>query len=230
MLWQPYVDKVRLIKTNNLVRLFHFDERAGTSAKDYSPNARTGTYNGVTLLDDVQPCGLNASLYDGINDYTDIISNLETDFPIGNRVRCTVLMWLKKDWGQADKQSAMHLLSGGGQIQPFTDGAGGIFHLWSFIGGTQRSVACPVSGTGWHSFVMTWDTTLGGSSFVEGWKDGVSQGIDTGAGSNWSGAFAKTVLGVDQNLIKWNWDGQMGVTGIWDTVLSDDEIKQISRI
>lgn len=230
MFWQSYVDKVRQTKPDNLVRLFHLDERSGSSAKDYSPNARTGIYSGVTLQGGLQPCGLNASLYDGINGYTDIISNLETDFPIANRVRGTVLMWLKKDWSQADKQVSMHLISGGGQIEPFMDSAGGIFYLWSFIGGTERFVSCPVSGNGWHSFVMTWDTTLGGSSYVEGWKDGINQGIDTGAGGNWSGAFVKAVIGIDQNLAKWEWDGHMGVTGIWDTVLSDDEIRQISRV
>jgi len=231
MFHQPYIDKVRQLDPDNLVRLFPFDERSGASARDISPNGRTGTYNGVSLMDDIQPSGFNAGLYDGINDYTDIISDLNTDWSVADREKGTIMMWLKKDWSQADKQSALHLIAdGNNQIQPFTDPAGGTLHLWSNIGGTVQSVGVSVSGTGWHCFVMTWDTTIGAGDFVEGFKDGVSQGTSTGARSNWSGSLAKALLGIDQNLSKWEWDGHIGITAIWKDVLSDADIEQISRI
>lgn len=232
MIWQPYKDKVRLIQPDNLVRLFHLDERSGSSAKDYSPNARTGTYIGPSLLDDIQPCGLNTAYWDGVNDeYVNILSNLETDFPVGNRTQGTVLMWLQTNWDEAIKKNAIHLISGtGDQIVFWVDPSGGLIHLWSYIGGVDQEITCSVSGTGWHSFVMTWATNLGGGDYVEGWCDGVSQGTDTGARSNWAGTLVRATLGIDQNLLTDEWSGHIGVTGIWDTVLSDDEIKQISRI
>ena len=97
MFWKPYADKIRLVKPNDLIRLFYLDERSGSSAKDHSSNARTGTYSGPTLMNALQPSGKNAALFDGINDYIDIISDLNTDWTAGERTQVTVMQWLKKD-------------------------------------------------------------------------------------------------------------------------------------
>jgi len=230
MFHQPYIDKVRQIDPDNLVRLFPLDEKSGASARDISSNSRTATYTGVTLQDGIQPCGLNSSSYDGINDSIDIISDLNTDWSVVDRQKGTIMQWLKKDWDVAEKLTSLHFIAtASNQIEFFSDGGGGSLVVFSNIGGTVKLVSISVSGVEYFCFVMTWDTTIGAGDFVEGFLDGVSQGTDTGARSDWSGTLSKALIGSEQAPQRF-WNDSIGVTAIWKDVLSDAKIKQISTI
>jgi len=235
--FDPVLNRVLSVKPSNLVRAYVLGERSGTVAKDSSDNAGDGTYISVTLNGTRFLDGQPSPTFDGINDAVDIQSDLADDFPNADRDNGTIMAWAKVSgsgvWTDGERRKVIELE---------TDSENNIRieknptdnRLRSFIetqGAVKAQNVDGLTTTDWFCVVIRWDLTLGATDYFEVFIDGVSQGSDVGSQGGWAGgATLIGSIGSNADTTGNHWDGYISDVAIWNTALSDDEIRFISRI
>ncbi len=218
--------------STNLLVYYLLNETSGTTANDVSGHSANGTYSGVTLNTTTFLTGDPAASWDGVNDYTNILSSyLTANF---NGAEGTVLLWFRVPSGATWTDGALRfairlLVDGSNFISMFKQTINNRFDWQYDAGGTLKSVNSTSMGsvTGWAQIALTWSKS---SDQVKAFLNGVQVGsTQTGLGT-FVGAIAIALIGAANTSGGSPWSGNLSNVAVWKSVLNPTTVAQLATV
>ncbi len=229
---QTYLEKLLTIQSANLIGLWPMDETSGSVADDKSPKGNDGAYTGVTLNDSTFLNGRPVGLWDGTNDFNNIIAvSGEFDGDAG-----TAAIWMKVSgvgvWTDAAVRGLMRLATADdlGEVSIIKNNAAGTMQLLRTAGGTTKNVnVTSLTSTDWIHFALTWDKV---ADEVKAYMDGVQKGSTQTTLGAFAGAPAagKTNIGARRTVPQNVWDGWLAYGALWTVALTPAEILKVATV
>lgn len=225
MYFQNYKARVLNIDRANLIQYLPLDEHAGAIANDSSPENNDGAYVNCTLNNLVGPDGRGAVSADGVNDLVNLYSvGLNGDW---NGGLYTVLIWLKiSNWTQVGEYFATIGADSNNRFVLNINGAGDL-QVHSVGGGAAVNLTYTENRTSWISVVF-YNNKAGNETKL--YINGVEEDSDV-AGGVYAGALGNTIcVLMAKNTGDPSIEGKIAHFALWKSILSDAQIKNISRI
>lgn len=220
-------DRMAKTQADHLLALWLLDERSGATLADSSGNGLDGTNHGATLADTVTPDGQPAPTFD--NDYADIYSaGLNTAFDPDTGTLAALIQ--ADDWDAGSTGTAVILgYSSAYFILIQKTATEDVLRCWHVAGGSSAYIDYTVPNLDPMMVVLTWDTDADELRlYINGAE--VSGSPDTGLGT-WTGSGPLTQdftnIGRFSSVQPFPWYGMVAVVGVWDCVLTANEIRNI---
>jgi len=221
--------------TDGLIALFPQHQMSGNVSYDFGPNQGHGTLSNVASRYDSHSVSkghyMNASKYDWkVSSYNDIYSVDLRDAFNGDAGAVFVFMKTDVAWGFGGTNYAIKL---GADDDNFIEilkhaDAGRMSFVYESDGETKNMNILGMATMGWFCGAIMWDRLV--DDKVRVWLDGVDT---TGAITlgTWAGDLAATlcVIGADENDGGNCWAGGLGITAIYNQVLSDEQMAWLSK-
>lgn len=224
----------RILRTekDNIIRLYPLFETSGNTAEDLSNNSEDGTYVSVTLNNQSGIEGKPSPLFDGVNDYVDCDTNINTDF---NSSRGSVVIAFRiidpSLWSENlarncfmirfDSSNVMRIFKtavvASNQIRLLIEGQGNQENF-------NHNFA--TATTDWHIAGFTWNSVSG---VVEYFMDGVNIGSDAGYLA-WANPPTTFKIGAIYTGNANFWKGSLGYMALWNTDLSVNRMLKVTKI
>lgn len=222
----PYYQKVRSVRTANLIGYWRGTEASGTAIVDVSGQGNNGTYTGVALGNPGIGDGLSCPRFDGVGDYGTLFSaGLAAGF---NGQEGTLTCWVRNE---------NFNVTGVQRVCTFAADANNIVRIYK--NSTAKTIAFqhyvnPASvfiqqinynPAGWAHLALTWSRS---ANQVKAFIDGAQIGTTQAGIGLWAGALATAYWGADTNTPTLCWNGWLCHLALWNAVLTPTEIAKVA--
>jgi hypothetical protein len=215
------------------VAYWPLDEVSGTNANCLVNAAQDGTFaRDVSAMGTTMgPDGETAPVFNGAGDYINIdTAALEAAF---DGDEGSWMIWVQPvesaQWNDTNLRRPFTIYGNNGtddQLYFQADGGGNMLQVRRGSG-VDRNDSIAVSGAGWVHFTGRWSRT---NNETEIFKDGVGTGSPAICDQNWSSAtFARALIGA-WAASSLPWAGGIAHVALFDRVLSDTEIEELSTV
>jgi hypothetical protein len=191
--------------------------------------ARNGAYTGVTLGQPGIRDGRTSPLFDGANDYNDVLTaSLTAAF---DGTEGSLMIWARVSgagvWADGAERRYIAFEGVGDFILFRKDVAANSMLLIYNDSVGAKSQAIATSTLDWFNIMMTWSQTANQTIY---YFDGVQQGaIDACAG--WGvGLTVRAVIGAGNTIPSVVWDGYLAHVAVWDRPLAPAEIASLAVV
>jgi len=221
----PYTGRMQAIRTTNQIGYWRMGEAAGGVSLDLSPKSNLGAYTGVTLGQVGIGDGLTCPLFDGANDYNNLLSaGLAADWD-GDEF--TIAGWLKVSAGGIWTDGLQH------NVISIGVDANNLLYLCSAVGNNsfgfrfksggvdKTSHVTGVSSIGWLHAAMT--ISLVDDEKIVYWEGMPYGAVQNGLGS-WVGAPNMMLIGAGSTDPTQGWSGLQAHWMMWDCALTQAEV------
>lgn len=222
--------------TDGLIALFPQHQMSGNISYDFGPNQEHGTLSNVVSRygsHSVTPGHyMNASGYDAKigSVYNDIYSTALRDAFDGDAG--AVISFVKTDasWTELTNRYIIALeADNSNKVQIWRSStANRLYYRYESDGDSKVQAIDGMTTMDWFCVGMMWDRLV--NDEVRMFLDGVDTAGGVGLGT-WAGnlSAAKTVIGASENDGSDPWDGGIGITAIYNTIKTDDEMYYLSK-
>jgi len=201
------------------------NETTGFVMRDYSPIANHGIYDGVTLNNTIAPDGSPAPFFDGVNDFASFLS--AAFYNVWNGDEHTLQFWGKvfdaNVWTDGSNRIAIYV----SEDTPFCnikmrkDKVNNTWKNREFRNtGLNQDGDITISDTGWNCYGMV---TSRSGDYMKTYLNGDLVDTDTAPGI-WDATESER-LSIGSRDSAAFWYGWLSKAAIWNTALSDDEMK-----
>lgn len=222
-----YDQRVLNTAGSDLLAYWKLNNTSGTSATDYSGNARHGTYNGPTLNATTFTNGDPAPSFDGVNDAVAIQAAISGVF---NGQEGSVLLWVKvANWADGVERRPLNLQVDGNNLLVFRKSTtSNSFDVIYVSGAVTRVITkSSYSPSGWFQVAATWSKTA--NQFIA-YFNGVQEGSTQTVGT-WAGALGtNTAIGSRSGTGTNPWYGNIAHVALWDTPLTSSQIAYLASV
>jgi hypothetical protein len=216
-LWGGYSKKVL---SYGPVAYWPLNEESGSVAYDISGNGRNGAYTGVTLGQDGIGDGGTCPLFDGANDYVNIIAAQNAY----NGAEGALIVWAKASgagmWSDGTLRYIIHLFAGATTFMYIQrTAANNALQFRRRVGAADKVInATGVSSTEWMSVGLSWSET--GDTVKAFYNASQLGATQTGLGT-WSGVPSVMTVGAYNTTPANVWDGYEGSVILFNSVQSN---------
>lgn len=230
LLWgnRRYSDKLLSIQRSSLIAYYMGAESSGTTIVDSSGNGRNGVYTGVDLGQTGIGDGRTAPLWDGVNDYGNILSAISSAF---NGDEGSLLFWIKMAssgvWTDGTTRVLFALTTASNLIR-LRKVTPGVIDSSRVAGGNTSTVSVSsLSFTGWMPLLTTWSKSANEFKF---YMNGVQQGTTQVVASSWSGSMTSAIIGANSTAPANVHSGYLAHLALWSTPLSAPEAARLAVV
>lgn len=222
---QSYIEKV---VGYGPIAYWPLNEASGLVANCLVNPLQNGVYTGVTLGQPGIGDGNTCPLFDGANDYVNVMT--ATFAAALNGSEGTVSTWLRAFnagvWTDGSARKAFRFRVDGANYIFMQRGAGNnIFRSDYSAGGTADNVNDSLSTTDWFHSALTWSAT---NNEIELFTGGISQGVSLGLGV-WAGPIILALIGASfiTGEVWHGWEQHFAVFG---SVLTQPQIADLATV
>jgi hypothetical protein len=237
-----YPAKVARFAESNQVGVYPLDEGSGLIAYDISSQLNHASYASEIGLGsgELGPAGKEAPTFNGSTDYVNLYTApFVSDFSV---TEGTVNLWYRPANDEVYTDGVVRrLLTVGANattnvILLEKTAANNTLRGAYIAGSSTKSVSPTVydpelgyNETGWHMFTLVWSVAGG---YVRVYLDGAKSGSDQTSLGTWSGSLNSTlcVIGAANTTPDNAWNGSIQVVGIWNTPLTDNQVRELFRV
>ena len=224
--------RVRDLFGTSLIGYWPMNEGAGAVSYDLSPQKNNGAYTGVTLANGALPAAVGgyAPLFDGVNDYNNVLSaGLVADFS-GAAGTMNILAKVSGVgvWTDSTIRYAGRIyVDGSNYIGIYRNSTNNRASALYIAGGTVLSRNIDgLSTTEYFMFGLTWDKAADAVKLY--WNGSQSGSTITGLGT-WAGTPATSLIGAATTVPANVWDGWLAHGMLLNKAATPAEMLQVAK-
>ena len=229
---ETYVQRIKRILGNNLIRLFYSNETTGSIAYDHSDFAGNGAIVGADLGQASQLNGMNTFCFDGVDDSVNFGAPLSSDWSDAQKQTGSVFGFkLVPDWFDNTTEVLVSLRNDQGQIFELVKSAANDRLAAAYvIGGayTKAEIAGldALVGNNMFFFCVTWNANAPSITLMIN----ESEQENTNNAGTVSSAWSTGSYGERQSAGGLEFTGCTGIIGYVNSVLTDTQKEQLKNI